>query len=326
MRRSETGFPLPTRVLILVCTCLGIACSGRAPVPPPPEPDGQRAYANLIQQVEFGPRIPDSRSISHMRRWLLSELQKTTATVATQLWSMPNPYAEDDSTPIASALPDTLHFINLLAHFAPERSVRIVLGAHYDSRPWADQDSGAARDLPVPGANDGASGVAVLLEVAYALSTWDPGIGVDLVFFDGEDYGREGDLQYYLMGSRYFVSTMGAYRPQAMILVDMVGDADLRIPMEGNSLHYAPALTRLVQAVADSLQEDAFVAVPGDTLYDDHIPFLRAGIPAVDLIDFDYDAWHTRRDLPDRCSPESLESVSRVVLGTLHRWAQATAH
>ena len=316
MRGCDAGRLAVTLVILAVLSVA--ACSS---VSPPPATDGQRAFDNLVRQVEFGPRIPHSRSISDCRRWLLAELQELTPHVATQIFSVANPYAADDSTPIAAALPDTLFFANLLAHFAPERSVRVILGAHYDSRPWADQDSGAARDLPVPGANDGASGVAVLLEIAHALVEWDPGFGVDLVFFDGEDYGRAGDLDYYLMGSNYFFSVMGSYRPQAMFLVDMVGDADLQIPMEGYSLHTAPELTRLVQEVADSLQEPGFVNAPGDTIYDDHIPFLRRGIPAVDLIDFQYDVWHTTRDTPDRCAPESLESVARVLLATLHRFA-----
>ena len=309
----------PAVALTILAVLLVVACRSDSPLPGPPAPNGQRAYENLKRQVEFGPRIPNSRSVNACRRWLLTELQKQTPNVSTQIFSVANPYADDTSTPIAAALPDTLHFLNLLAHFYPERAVRVVVGAHYDTRPWADQDSGAARDLPVPGANDGASGVAVLLELAHALSTWDPGFGVDLVFFDGEDYGRAGDLDYYLMGSRYFAETMGAYRPQAMFLVDMVGDADLQIPMEGYSLHSAPELTHLVQSIAESLQAPGFIHAPGDTIFDDHIPFLRRGIPAVDLIDFQYDAWHTTRDTPDRCSPESLESVARVLLATLHR-------
>jgi hypothetical protein len=308
----------------LVALLLGVlACS--KPLPPPPEPDGQRAFDNLVRQVEFGPRTPHSPGVSHLRRWLIAELQAMTPHVATQLFRVPNPYAGDSSSAVAAALPDTLSFANLLAHFEPERAFRVVLGAHYDTRPWADQDIGAARQQPVPGANDGASGVAVLLEVAHALSVWDPGIGVDLVFFDGEDYGREGDLDYYIMGSKYFVNTMGAYRPQAMILVDMVGDADLQIGMEGYSLHSAPQLTRMVFGIADSLQAPGFVSAVRDTVFDDHLPFLRRGIPAVDLIDFDYDAWHTTRDTPDRCSPASLESVARVLLATLHRFGQMAA-
>jgi len=221
---------------------------------------------------------------------------------------MPDPYA-----------PDTLHLVNVLAHFHPERAQRVLLAAHYDSRPWADRDTGTARDQPVPGANDGGSGTAILLEIADALASWDPGIGVDLVFFDGEDYGKEGDLEHYLIGSRHFAATMGSYRPRAMVLLDMVGDRDLKIPMEGNSLRAAPALTQLVFAVAESLGATAFVRSPGRPVFDDHVPFLRAGIEAVDLIDMDYPEWHTTRDLPPACSPASLQTVTEVVLHVLQR-------
>jgi Zn-dependent M28 family amino/carboxypeptidase len=160
--------------------------------------------------------------------------------------------------------------------------------------------------------------------VARALATWDPGIGVDLVFFDGEDYGQEGDLEHYLLGSRHFVQTMASYRPRAMLLLDMVGDADLHIPMEEYSLTQAPRLTALVFDVADSLRAPGFVREKGIAVFDDHVPFLARGIPAVNLIDFDYPPWHTAADLPEQCSPASLESVARVVLHTLRRLGQAS--
>ena len=289
----------------LVAALLG--CAAQAP-PPPPVPDAARAFAHLRAQVECGPRLPGSPGAACARRYFTSHLLGAAERVAAQEFRLPDPYGDD-----------SLALVNVLAHFHTERAARVVLGAHYDSRPWADRDSGAAALLPVPGANDGASGAAVLLEVATALAHWDPGIGVDLVFFDGEDYGREGDPQHYLLGSRFFVRTMGAYRPLAMLLVDMVGDADLRIPMEGNSLALAPVLTRLVYAVAESLGVEAFAAVPGQAVLDDHVPFLEAGIPAVDLIDFDYEPWHTTRDLPESCSPQSLADVTRVLLHVLQR-------
>jgi glutaminyl-peptide cyclotransferase len=150
-------------------------------------------------------------------------------------------------------------------------------------------------------------------------ATWDPGIGVDLVFFDGEDYGRESELDYYLLGSKYFVRTMGAYRPRAMMLVDMVGDKDLHIPIEGNSQRAAPDLVKLVYDAAAELKVASFERIPGPGLYDDHMPFLRAGIPAIDLIDFVYPQWHTTQDLPEHCSPESLVDVTRVLLLSLQR-------
>ncbi len=267
-----------------------------------------------MAQVEFGPRTPGSVASQRCREYLFEQLAPLTGHVGTQRFVLRDPYG-----------PDSLRMVNVLAHFQPQRSTRVLLGAHYDSRPRADRDCGAARDRAVPGANDGASGVAVLLEVARALATWDPGVGVDLVFFDGEDYGMEDDHEYYLLGSRHFVQTMGAYRPRAMLLLDMVGDADLRIPMEEYSRQEAPELTDLVFAVAESLQAPGFVREDGPAVFDDHVPFLARGIPAVDLIDFEYPAWHTVADLPDRCSPASLESVARVVLNTLHRLGRDSA-
>lgn len=217
---------------------------------------------------------------------------------------------------------DSLRLQNVVANYFPARAVRVLLAAHYDSRPRADRDRGPARDAPIPGANDGASGVAVLLEVGRALAAWDPGVGVDLVFLDGEDYGRESDLDHYLLGSKYFVRSMGDYRPRAVILVDMVGARGLRIPMEGNSRAAAPALTRLVFDVAAEIGAAAFVREDGPALIDDHVPFLQAGIPAVDLIDFDYPAWHTQNDTPEQCAPESLGQVARVLLHVLPRLAR----
>ncbi len=292
--------------LILLNSGIVAACGG-AP-PGPPAADGARAFRHLEAQVACGPRVPGSEASASCRRYFLAYLSSRAHRVGLQEWSIPDPYASD-----------TLHLVNVLAHFHPERAPRVLLAAHYDSRPWADRDTGAARELPVPGANDGASGAAILLEIAEALARWDPGIGVDLVFFDGEDYGKESDLDHYLLGSRHFVATMGGYRPRAMLLLDMVGDTNLRIPMEGNSRQASPALTELVFAVAESLGAAQFVHRPGPPVFDDHVPFLRAGIDAVDLIDLDYTEWHTTRDLPSACSPRSLQTVTEVVLHVLQR-------
>lgn len=298
--------------LALLAVLAAAGCRATPTPAPPPEPDGQRAFADLVAQVDCGPRVPGTPAWRCGQEHILHELRRSAGRVATQAFTLPDPYA-----------PDSLQLLNLLGHFHPERPRRVLLGAHYDSRPRADQDSGAARDLPVPGANDGASGVAVLLEVARSLSVWDPGVGVDLVFFDGEDYGKEGDHAHYLLGSRHFVRTMGAYRPIAMFLVDMVGERGARIPMEANSWVAARDLTQLVFAVADSLQVRTLVAEPGPAVLDDHVPFLQAGIPAVDLIDIEYPEWHTLRDLPDRCAPEPLADVCRVLLHTLARLGRA---
>jgi hypothetical protein len=279
---------------------------------PPPEPDATRAFADLRAQVDCGPRLPGSAGAACCREYIRRALQPHAARIAEQAFALPDPYGSD-----------TLRLVNVQANFHPERVARVLLAAHYDTRPFADRDTGLARTQPIPGANDGGSGVAVLLEIGRILGTWDPGIGVDLVFFDGEDYGRESDLQHYLLGSKYFVQTMGAYRPRAMILLDMVGDADLRIPVEGNSQRAAPELVDLVYDVAESLGVRTLQRVPGPALYDDHLPFLQARIPAIDLIDFDYPAWHTLGDTPERCSPASLHDVARVVLHVLARLGQS---
>jgi hypothetical protein len=287
------------------------ACSAER-ASPPPEPDAARAFRDLVAQVECGPRVPGSPGAARARAHIRNTLQPLAARIAEQAFTIPDPHG-----------PDSVRMVNVQANFHPERAARVLLAAHYDTRPFADRDTGAARDQPIPGANDGASGVAVLLEVGRVLAEWDPGIGVDLVFFDGEDYGREGDLAHYCIGSKYFVRTMGAYRPRAMILLDMVGDADLRIPVEGNSQRAAPQLVDLVYDVAESLGVEQMPRVPGPALYDDHIAFLQARIPAIDLIDFDYPAWHTLGDTPERCAPESLRQVARVVLHALFRLGRA---
>jgi len=280
---------------------------------PQPVPNAERAFADLRAQVDCGPRVVNRPGVECCRGYIVRTLTPLAERVAAQRFSLPDPYGGD-----------SLRFVNLQANFHTRRPARVLLAAHYDTRPRADQDSGAARELPIPGANDGASGVAVLLEVARALATWDPGIGVDLVFLDGEDYGREGEVDYYCLGAKAFVRAAGAYRPRAVILVDMVGDRDLHIPMEANSRQMAPALTRLVFAVAESLGVSQFSSTAGPALYDDHIPFLQAGIPALDLIDFEYPAWHTSRDTPEQCAPASLAAVVRVLLGSLSRLAATT--
>jgi len=291
------------------CVLLVIALGcGEAEMSPPPSPDGARAFADLETQVRCGPRVPNSAGAACARRFLLAEFGRHAARVALQEFAVADPYGGD-----------TLRLANVLAHFRPEIPARVLIGAHYDSRPWADRDTGSARDHAVPGANDGASGVAVLLEVARILSGWNPGVGVDLVCFDGEDYGREGDLDFYLLGSKHFVRTLGAYRPRAMLLLDMVGERDARFPIEGTSATHAPELTRLVHAVAESIGARRFVQARGPAIMDDHVPFLMAGIPAVDIIDIEYPEWHTTRDLPDRCDPETLAEVARVVLHVLAR-------
>jgi Zn-dependent M28 family amino/carboxypeptidase len=188
---------------------------------------------------------------------------------------------------------------------------QIILGAHFDSRIFADRDIDSKQKLPVPGANDGASGVAILLELARCLP--DEIVPTWLVFFDYEDNGGFDDRDW-IMGSRAFVSEMN-FQPRAVIIVDMVGDADLNITIERNSD------TQLVTEIWGQAKklgyEEQFIQSSRYGILDDHTPFLEVGIPAVDIIDFDYPFWHTTSDTPDKVSPKSLEIVGETLLAWL---------
>ncbi len=184
---------------------------------------------------------------------------------------------------------------------------RIIVGAHYDSRLLADQDTGPGRSQPVPGANDGASGVSILLELARTLPA--KSVPVELVFFDAEDNGGLDNRQW-IMGSQAFVQTL-TVKPQAVVIVDMVGDANLNIFEERNS---DPKLTAEIWAQAANLGFGKyFISTPKYDMIDDHSPFLAAGIPAVDIIDFDYPYWHTTADTLDKVSAQSLQTVGETL-------------
>jgi Zn-dependent M28 family amino/carboxypeptidase len=199
---------------------------------------------------------------------------------------------------------------NLIAKNS-EQPPQIIIGAHYDSRIYADSDPDPANHtMPVPGANDGGSGVAVLLELARSLPK--NSVPIWLVFFDAEDNGRIAGWDW-ILGSREFVKN-NPLQPRAVVIVDMIGDADLDIYREANS---NVELTDQIWATAKSLgYEDTFIDEYKHSMIDDHTPFVEAGIPAIDIIDFDYPYWHTVQDTPDKVSAESL----RIVGDTLHTW------
>ncbi len=271
--------------------------------------DASRAWAQLLKQCSFGPRDPGSSGHQKCLDYLEGELKKCTPEVERQVFQGKNP--------VNGKL---VRLTNLVAHFQPQNRRRLLLCAHWDTRPWSDQDPNREnRDKPVPGANDGASGVAVLLEIARCLAQQDPGIGVDLTLFDGEDMGREGHLNEYLLGSREYARRLGPPLPQAAILLDMVGDADLFIPQELYSVQAAPRLVQEFFQVALRFHPQVFANRPGNPVYDDHIPLAEVGIPALDLIDFEYDYWHTQEDTPEHCSQASLGAVGEVLLAWIYQ-------
>ena len=260
-----------------------------------PEPasvsfDGLHAYADVKTQVAFGPRIPGEAGHAQVEAWMRAELESAG-------WQVEIQKSESMGHPIE----------NVLAKRNDE-SPQIILGAHYDSRILADNDPHTAnRDQPVPAANDGASGVAVLLELARTLPqdsvpTW-------LVFFDAEDNGNIAGWDW-LLGSREFVKN-NEIKPRAVIVIDMIGDADLNIYKEQNS---NTALTDEIWSTANTLgYGKIFIPSYKYSMEDDHTPFLQASIPAVDIIDFDYPYWHTTEDTLDKVSAASLEAVGKTL-------------
>lgn len=255
--------------------------------------DGQRAYADVQTQVAFGARLPGSQGHARVVEWIGQELVEAG-------WQVEVQESEALGHPVK----------NLVAKRSDEPP-QIIIGAHYDSRMFADNDPDPAQHTSfVPGANDGASGVAVLLELARSLPKET--VPVWLVFFDAEDNGRIEGWDW-ILGSREFVKN-NPVQPRAVIIVDMIGDADLNIYKERNS---NPDLTDEIWEVAKGLgHESKFIPEYKYSMLDDHTPFLEAGLPAVDIIDFDYPYWHTVQDTPDKVSAESLQAVGE----TLRAW------
>ena len=255
--------------------------------------EGSRAYADVQTQEGFGPRTPGSEGHVQIRAWMQSELESAG-------WLVEINESERMGHPI----------YNIIAK-RNDDAPQIILGAHYDTRFFSDQDPDLSkRTEPVPGANDGASGVAVLLEMARSLPK--DTVPVWLVFFDTEDQGSIAGWDW-ILGSRAFAEEIPV-RPEAVVIVDMIGDADLNIYLERNS---NVAIRTEIWSIAARLgHDDKFINEERYSMEDDHTPFLEAGLPAVDLIDFDYPYWHTTGDTADKVSAESLHVVGE----TLWHW------
>jgi Iap family predicted aminopeptidase len=255
--------------------------------------DSSHAYADVQTQVAFGPRIPGSAGHAQIREWMRTELESAG-------WMVEVQQTERMGHPI----------YNIIAKRNAE-APQIILGAHYDTRMIADNDPDMSkRAEPVSGANDGASGVAILLELARSLP--DDTLPVWLAFFDTEDNGRIEGWDW-ILGSRAFAEEI-PIAPRAIVIVDMIGDADLNIYLERNS---NVAIRTEIWSTAEKLgYADKFINEEKYSMEDDHTPFLEAGIPAVDIIDFDYPYWHTTQDTPDKVSAASLQAVG----DTLRTW------
>lgn len=274
----------------------------------PPLFDGEEARKLVVAQCDFGPRNPGSTGHRQCLEWMEQKLRASGATARRQ--------------PFTYALPGQAPFdlCNLIASYRPELKRRILLAAHWDTRPWADRDPVVAnRSRPIAGANDGASGVAVLLELARLFHEAPPPVGVDLVLFDGEDLGTETNMDGFFRGSRiYGQSVLGHAPPERAVLLDMVGDRDLMFYVEGYSRQLAPATVAWLWAGGREVAPAFFAEQVRYTVQDDHLPLLAAGIPCADLIDFDYPYWHTLADTPDKVSAASLQVVGDVLVHLLY--------
>jgi len=266
------------------------------------------AFEYLKAQCSYGPRNPGSQGHRQCLNFLVQELRKSADAVVEQ------PFMHTD---IRTRKTHTL--TNVISSFGTQGE-RILLCAHWDTRPWADRDPDPKNhDKPLLGANDGASGVAVLLEVARLLRLHPPPRGVDIVFFDGEDSGEYGNDESWCLGSRYFARNKRFdYHPKYGILIDMVGETNLHLPVEVNSQTHAPDLVDRVWKKAEKLNLPAFDRSRGPEIIDDHLELLYVGIPTIDIIDFDYPHWHTLQDTEDKCSPESLGIVGTLLLHMIY--------
>ncbi len=312
---------LPVTVACLVAAAL--SCGSRpGPAAAKAEFDAASAYGFVKAQVDLGPRVPGTPAHAACAEWFVKTLKQWTPDVLVQEFKA----RAFDGRPLEGK--------NIVASFNPGAKDRILLCAHWDSRPFADHDPDPANHFrPVMGANDGASGAGVLLEVARCLSLQPPAVGVDILLLDLEDFGEHANWSgrrsedSWGLGSQHWARTphRPGYKARFGILLDMVGAADAVFPMEGTSMSFAPAVVRKVWGVARELGLGRwFIDRESDPLIDDHLYINRyAGIPTVDIIDYDADrggfprSWHTAGDTLDKIDRRTLDAVGRVVLAVV---------
>ncbi|MHB8089568.1 MAG: M28 family peptidase [Anaerolineaceae bacterium] len=292
--KNSTRWIIALAIMLLVGTLSVLILFNLKPGPTQPF-NADRAWQDVLAQMDMGPRTPGSEAHDQVVIYIQTELEKAG-------WKVEIQETERMGHPVR----------NIIAKRG-SGSPWVIFGAHYDSRFVADQDPVAAhQSMSVPGANDGASGVAVLLEMARILPK-DSDKQVWLVFFDAEDQGRIEGWDW-ILGSRAFADSLTA-KPDAVVVVDMIGDADLNIYREKSS---DKVITDSIwQTAADLGYSEQFINEEKYNILDDHLPFLELGIPAVDIIDFDYPYWHTTSDTHENIAQVSLAIVGNTLLAWL---------
>ena len=283
--------------------------------------DPDSAYAFVVAQCDFGPRVPGSEAHRLCGDYLVARLKQYGAAVVEQNMKL----TTFDGTKIDAR--------NIIGEYNPDARRRLLLLAHWDCRPWADNDPDPARRRePVMGANDGASGVAVLLEVARHMAEKSPAIGVDILFVDAEDWGDSGmgNDESWGLGTQYWAASphRHGYRPMYGILLDMVGASGATFAREYFSTYYAQGFVDEVWRVAhEAGYGDYFVDRQGGAITDDHVFVNRAGIPCIDIIDQSGDGgtgffkqWHTTADTVGIIDPATLKAVGQTVLNVIYSY------
>lgn len=267
------------------------------PSPAPARFDSNRAWEHLRQMVAIGPRPSGSAAIERTRKYIKDQLAASGLTATEQAW--------DDQTPLGK-----VHMVNLIVTIPGTSKERLIIAGHYDTKRY--------RDIQFVGASDGASSAAFLLEIARVLKARRNALTIEVLFLDGEEAVVEWQGNDHTYGSRYYVKTAKANGTlasiKALILVDMIGDKDLQIKKEQLS---TPWLNDIIWAAAQREKLGQYFRPEHVDIEDDHVEFRQAGVAAVDLIDFDYPAWHTELDNLERVGARSLQIVGDVVLSAL---------
>ena len=278
------------------------------------------AYSYVKQQCDMGPRVPGTPAHERCAQWLTASLRQWCDTVVVQ------------QAPVTTFDGKQLNCKNIVGTFNPQASDRLLVLAHWDCRPWADNDPDPSlRQQPVMGANDAASGTAVILELARLMAQQRPEVGVDLLLVDVEDWGENENEDSWALGTQYWANNphVAGYRANCGILLDMVGTRGARFTQEYFSKQYAQGVIDMVwKTASQSGFGSYFINQDGGAITDDHVMVNRlAGIPTIDIIDMRldsdtgfFDGWHTTHDPLDQIDPATLRAVGQTLVNLIYNW------
>ena len=279
--------------------------------------DASQAFKNIEKFASFGPRVPNTKEHEAAKNYIISTCTPLADSLAKQEFQL-NGYDGEK-----------LQLTNIIVSFNPRQTKRILICTHWDSRPWADAEKDKAKhNTPILGVNDGGSGVWILLELARILHDNKTTLGVDLVFFDGEDYGKHSELNNFCLGSKYFAASKNDYSPAFGILLDLVGDKEAKFYKEENSVQAAEQVVDLFWESAAKAGAHSFVNEKKYGIYDDHTPLNNAGLRTIDIIDAQLVGadeslgrrayWHTLHDTMDNIGEETISDVGKTVTNFIY--------